>query len=253
MSEENNNNTNNPKWTEETKSGFIEGIVRAFDGFVGTFKKNGLATVSFILVLFMILYSFVLHPIDINSIVTKALQQSKLEEMEQKQRSIQQRLQSDKIMLNMMDELTSNYGVDRAMLFELHNSTQNISGIEFLYMSCSYEVLNPNDYDIEYVADSFQKQYLTQFVGNESYNKLKHTDYLYFSNLEDYHRSNYRLIAKLRHFGANSVMLIPFVDGKNMPLLILVLVSDSKEMDAQKIYNYVKSFRTSIEANLMNI
>lgn len=244
---------NNIKWTEETKSGFIEGIIKAFDIFVQTFKKNGLATVTFILVLFMILYSYVLHPININEIVTKAINQSKQDEIELQQKSIQQRLQSDKIMLNIMNELSANYGVDRAMLFELHNSTQNISGIEFLYMSCSYEVLNPDDYNIEYIADSFQKQYLTQFVGTESYNQLKHTDYLYFSNLENYHRSNYRLIAKLKHFGANSVMLIPFVDSKNMPLLILVLVSDSDEMDAQKIYNYVRGFRTSIEQNLMKI
>lgn len=237
----------------EKKSGFVTAIVKAFDGFVATFKKHGLLTVTFILVLFLIFYSFLWHPLNINEIVTKAINQSKQDDIELQQKSINQRLESDKIILNIMDELSSNYGVDRCMLFELHNSTQNISGIEFLYMSASYEVLNPNNYDIDYIADNFQKQYLTQIIGAETYNKLKHTDYLYFNNLETYNRSNYRLLSKLRQFGAKSVMLIPFCNAKHMPLIVLVLVSDENEMDAQRIYNYVKTFRTAIETNLMNI
>ena len=241
------------KWTEEKKSGFVEGIVKAFDGFVQTFKKHGLLAVTFIMLLFLVFYSFILHPLNINQIVTQALNQNKQEEIELKQKSIEQRLKSDKIMLTIMNELSLNYGVDRSLLFELHNSTQNISGVEFLYMSCSYEVLNPNDYNLEYIADNFQKQYLTQIIGSESYNQLKHVEYLYFNHLEDYRRSNYRLIAKLKHFDAHSVMLIPFCDKKNMPLLILVLVSNNNEMDAQRIYIYVKQFKTSIEENLMTI
>lgn len=241
------------KYIEEKKSGFINSIVKAFDGFVNIFKKNGLLTVTFILVLFMVFYSFIFKPIDMNNIITRALDKSKKEEIQQQQKSIEQRLESDKIMLSIMNELATHYGVSRSMLFELHNSTQNLSNVEFLYMSASYEVLDPNDYEIEYVADNFQKQYLTQIIGSDTYNKLKHSDYLYFNNLENYHRSNYRLISKLKQFGANSVLLIPFCNSNKIPLLILVLVSDNDEMDPAKIYDYVKTFRHSIEMNLMTL
>lgn len=238
---------------EESKSGFVNGIVKAFDKFVATFKKHGLLYVTFILVLFMILYSFIIYPINLNDIVQKTITDNKKAEQELAQKSMQQRLQADKIMLSVMNELCANYGVDHAMLFELHNSVVNASGVDLLYLSASYETINPNDYDEEYIADNFQRQFLTQTIGQESFAQLKHAEYLYFNNLDNYHRTNYRLIAKLKHFGAKSVMLIPFTNADKVPLLILVLTSKNNEMDAQKIYNYVKNFRSSIENCLMNL
>lgn len=239
-------------FTEETQSGFVKGITEAFDIFVSTFKKNGLAVVTFILVLFMILYSFILHPIDINSIVMKALEKNEQMIEKMQEENIQQRLKADKLVMDIMTTLTEDYGVDRCMLFEMHNTTQNLSGVDFLYMTCSYEMLNPEDGEIEYIADNFQKQFLTNFIGQDTYNQLKHKDYLYFTNLENYHRSNYRFINKIKKFDAKSLMLVPFV-AKNRPLILLAIISNTNELDAPKIYSYVKTFRTQIEENLMNI
>lgn len=240
------------KYNKETKSGFVGAIVNAFDGFVSTFKKHGLLAVTFILVLFLLFYSFILHPININEVVMKALEKNDQIKIEQQQKSIEQRLEADKLIMDVMENLVSDYGVERVMLFEMHNSTQNLSGVEFLYMSCSYEVLDPNNGEVEYISDNFQKQYLTNFIGRDGFSQLKHKEYLYYPNLAEYHRNTYRFINKMKKFDAKSVMLIPFC-SEGRPLLVMVIASHNPTMDAESIYNYVKKFKSSIEKNLMSI
>lgn len=126
MSERNEeqNTSENGNFVPETKSGFIDGIVKAFDIFVGTFKKNSLLTVTFILTLFMLLNSFVLHPIDINKIVTETLQKEDQVRIELVEKSIQQRFEADKMINQLMNELVEDFDVNRAMMFELHNGSK---------------------------------------------------------------------------------------------------------------------------------
>lgn len=247
-------------YTEEKKSGFFAAIVKAFDSFVQTFKKHGLLTVTFILVLFLLFYSFILHPVDVNKIVLQAFQEESKLKQEQIKAAIEQRLEADKLMLTLMNHLVENYHVDRALVFEMHNGSQNLSGCEFLFLSAVSEVLSnrtdslgANGYDLDYIADSFSKQHITNIIGETTYNRLKTERYLYYSNLSQYTRSTYRLINKLKTIGhAKSVMLIPFVsDGK--PLVILVLCSHNETLDAEGIYKYVDGFKSSIERNLMSI
>lgn len=245
------------KYIEEKKSGFVNSIVKAFDGFVGVFKKNGVAVVSLILVLFLIFYSFILHPIDMNQIVKDVMHKEEKIKQEQMNQSIQQRLEADKMMMAIMNHLVDYYDVDRALVFEAHNGSQNLTGTEFLFLSATSEVLsnkaNDDDkYSLDYIADNFSKQFISNIIGETTYKRLKTERYLYYSNLDEYNRTTYRLINKLKNFGAESVMLIPFVsDGK--PLVILVLTSHSTTMDAEQIYKYVEGFKSSIEKNLMNI
>lgn len=188
-------------FNRETKSGLVEGIVNAFDKFVRTFKKHGLWVVTFILVLFLIFYSFILHPLNVNDIVMKALERNQKELVEAKERSIQNRLEADKIIMQVMQNVVERDNISRVMLFELHNNTQNISGVDFLYMSCTYEMLTPEDGEIEYVADSFQKQYLSNFMGQQVIAQLMHREYIVYDHLDNYHRTNYRFITKLKQYG----------------------------------------------------
>lgn len=257
MSEENNNNTNSPKWTEETKSGFIEGIVRAFDGFVKVFKTNGLWLVTFIMLLFMIFYSFILNPININDVVTKALEREGQIKQEQMDASVEQRIEAEKLILTMMNHLTQSYNVDRCLTLEMHNGSQSLTGSEFLFLTATAEVLSDkaddetDAYNLDYIADNFQRQHISNVLGETTYNRLKVEKYLYYSNLDKYNRSAYRLINKLRLFGAKSVILIPFV-AQNKPMVILVCCSHYDTMDANAIYKYVEGYKMAIEKYLIN-
>lgn len=244
----------NDNYIKESKSGFIDGIVGAFDRFVQTFKKHGMLAVTFILVLFLCFYSFILHPLNVNDIVMKALQRNEQMKSEQKEKSYEQRLAADNLLQDVMQNIVERDSVSRVMLFELHNNTQNISGVDFLYMSCTYELLTPEDGDIEYINDSFQRQYLSNFMGHAVMNQLRHKDFISYDNLDDYHRNNYRFIAKLKQYGAKSAMVIPFCIEHGQPLLLMVVVNNrSGKMDAQSIYNYVKQYRKAIETALMGV
>lgn len=258
MIDKDHNINNDINFDSEKRSEFWQGIVNAFDTFVVVFKKNGLATVTFILVLFMIFYSYILHPIDINKIVTEALQKEDAIRTEQIEKSIEQRFEADKIINGIMTDIVDNYNVNRCLLFEIHNGTQNLSGIEYLFYSVTNEVINNKNengqtvYDLDYTADNFQKQHVANFIGQVVYNRLKHEKYLYFPNLENYHRTSYRFLNKLHNNGAESVMIIPFLSN-NIPMVILVLTSKDPEMESASIYNYVERFRPQIEKYLMNI
>lgn len=246
------------KYTEESKSGFIAAIVKAFDGFVRTFKKHGLASVTFILVMFMILYSFVLHPIDINKIVTDALKKESIIKQEEMNKSIQQRLEADKMINSLMSEIIDEFDVNRCLLLSLHNGSASIANVEYLFYSATNEMISTNNkngedvYDISYEADGFQRQLIGNLIGNATFKRLIHEPYLYFSDLERYHRNNFRFIYKMQQIGANSCMMIPFVSN-NIPELVLVVSSKEPEMPAQQIYNLVEKYRSRIEINLMNI
>lgn len=242
-----------PDWTPETKSQFIDAIVKGFDGFVKTFRKNGLLFCFLILLLFMLLYSFVLSPIRIGEIVEKLMDAQRKEKVEDIERHVQQRMEADRLMLNIMNSITEDYDVDRCMVFEAHNSTNNLSQVPFLYLTCSSEILagdTTNGEDIDYISDSFSHQMISNFIGSITWNRLKHEKYLSFNHLENYKRNTYRFINKMRDFGAHSLMIIPFVSS-NVPLVLLVVSSRAETIPAEKIYAFVEKFRPEIEKNLM--
>ena len=80
---------------------------------------------------------------------------------------------------------------------------------------------------------------------------LRHKDFLYYNNIENCNHPNHRLLHKLRKLDAKSVMLIPFRNSKNQPLLILAVISNTGDFDAKSIYKYVKPYENSIKQALM--
>lgn len=256
MSEENTNKDN--RFDKETQSAFVKGITESFDAFVKVFKANGLATVTFILVLFMIFYSWILKPVDLNTIVKEALKKESIIKQEEMSKSIQQRLEADKMINNLMAEIIDEFDVNRCLLLSLHNGSASIANVEYLFYSATNEMISTNNkngedvYDISYEADGFQRQLIGNLIGNATFKRLIHEPYLYFSDLERYHRNNFRFIYKMQQIGANSCMMIPFVSN-NIPELVLVVSSKEPTLPAQQIYNLVEKYRSRIEVNLMNI
>lgn len=249
---------NKQQFDSEKKSDFFGNIVKSFSTFVGTFKEHGLLYCFIVMFGFMLLYSFILNPVDINKIVIDALQSEKKIEMEQQRKSIQQRMEADRMIVDIMNTLVADYDINRIMLLETHNGTQNLNGIEYLFASATIEVINTHNvdnedvYDIDYQADMFQRQHLANLFGEVVWNRLRHEKYLYFSNLEKYHRSTYRFVNKFKEIGAKSLLIIPFCSN-NIPVVMMVITSKEDEMPAQRIYDYVEKFRSQIEKNLMNI
>ena len=236
---------------KKTSNNFITICVNAFKKFVAVFKKNGVATVTYILLLFLIFYSFVINPININNIVEKALDNRHNQTQQLKEESANRRMAADEILIPIMENIAERPDVSRVLLFEKHNSTQNLSGIDFLYLSSTYETIDPNQLDLDYIGDSFQKQYVTNMLGTEIMGLLRHQDFLYYNNIENCNHPNHRLLHKLRKLDAKSVMLIPFRNSKNQPLLILAVISNTGEFDAKSIYEYVKPYENSIKQALM--
>lgn len=251
-------NDNKQQYETEKKSDFISSIVKAFDIFVETFKKHGLASVTFILVLFMFFYSFILNPVDINTIVKEALKKESIIKQEEMNKSIQQRLEADKMINSLMSEIIDEFDVNRCILLSLHNGSASIANVEYLFYSATNEMISTNNkngedvYDISYEADGFQRQLIGNLIGNATFKRLIHEPYIYFSDLERYHRNNFRFIYKMQQIGANSCMMIPFVNN-NIPELVLVVSSKEPTLPAQQIYNLVEKYRSRIEINLMNI
>lgn len=238
---------------EKKKSDFniVTIVTNAFDSFVKVFKKNGVATVSYILILFMFFYAFIINPVNINSIVEKALIENRNNIKTDKDNSVQKRMAADEVLIPVMEDIAEREDVSRVLLFEKHNNSQNISGIDFLFLSSTYECISPDDIELDYIGDSFQRQYVTNFLGKEILGLLKYKKYLYYNHIEDCNHTNHRLLHKLRRFDAKSVMLIPFLNDNKQPLLILAVISNKGEIDYNEIYNKLKPFESNIKQSLM--
>ena len=58
----------------------------------------------------------------------------------------------------MMVRLIDKYeNIHRILLLEKHNSLQSLSGVDFLYLSCSMEMLTPNSMHLKYLSEDLQK------------------------------------------------------------------------------------------------
>lgn len=238
-------------------SDFMSSIIQAFNNFVNVFKQNGLVTVTFVLMLFMLLYSFVINPVNINDIVQQTLIKEKSVNIEMQEQSIDRRIKADKIINEMMEHIVDNFNVNRCLMLEIHNGTSNLAGVDYLYYTATNEVISTansdehaDEHDIEYVADMFQRQNISNFIGTTTYNKLKYKAYVYYDNLDNYARNQYRLVHKMKLIGAESMMLVPFVKN-DIPMAILLVSSKDKSMNARDIYDCVDSYKNIIEANLM--
>lgn len=241
------------------KKSIVEGFASGFKDFICTFKEHGLSFCLFILLIFLASFSFIIHPININELVVNALQKEKQIELEKQKKSIEQRMAADKLIVGIMNDLIERYSmINRICLLETHNGSQNLSGIEYLFASMTIEVINTYNtnnqdvYEMDYIADHFYHQHLSNLFGQSVWNRMKYEKYLYFNNLESYHRSTYRFVNKFKEIGANSLILIPFCSN-NIPVIMLVITSKENNMPCDQIYNFVDKFRGEIEKNLMEI
>ena len=232
----------------------LTSLSTAFNKFVLTFKKNGLLYTTIILLLFILTFTLIINPIRIDSIIEEQIEKhydkTKDEEQKQKSENDVKRIKADEIITPLLEDIQGKFQLDRVILFESHNNTENIAHCPFLFYSATYEVIDCDDYAIDYISDSFQRQYTNNFLCNEVMTMLKHKDYLYYDNLQNYNRNKSRLLIKLKRFDVKNAMLIP-ICSKEGQVIMLIVVCNSEIIDCESVFKYLKPSLSQISQSLM--
>lgn len=232
----------------------LTSLSTAFNKFVLTFKKNGLLYTTIILLLFILTFTLIINPIRIDSIVEEQIEKhydkTKDEEQKQKSENDVKRIKADEIITPLLEDIQSKFQLDRVILFESHNNTENIAHCPFLFYSATYEVIDCDDYAIDYISDSFQRQYTSNFLCNEVMTMLKHKDYIYYDNLQDYNRNKSRLLIKLKRFDVKNAMLIP-IRSKEGQVIMLIVVCNNETIDCEEVFKYLKPSLSQISQSLI--
>lgn len=246
----NDNITENKGWISE----IVTAVITAFNKFISIFKNNGIIYSLVLMLIFILFHTLIVNPIRLDNLLEQRLQhqweKEKKEEVEKKQENEDKRLKADELITPIMEELQAKYNLDRVILFEAHNNSTNIANLPFLFYSASYEVINIDDYDTDYISDSFQRQYTTNFLGNENFVMLQHKDYLYFNNLKNYKRNKSRLLVKMKRLSIDNVMLIPIHNKKQQPILLLVICNNNP-INCDEVFDYLKPFLNQIMESLI--
>lgn len=232
----------------------LTSLSTAFNKFVLTFRRNGLLYTTIILLLFILTFTLIINPIRIDTIVEEQIEkhysQTKDEEQKQKSENDVKRIKADEIITPLLEDIQSKFQLDRVILFESHNNTENISHCPFLFYSATYEVIDCDDYAIDYISDSFQRQYTSNFLCNEVMTMLKHKDYIYYDNLQNYNRNKSRLLIKLKRFDVKNAMLIPII-GKEGQVIMIIVVCNNDAINCDEVYRYLKPSLSQISQSLI--
>lgn len=212
--------------------------------------KNGILTGVLIAIIIVVIYSILIHPVNINKIVEKAFEKEKTEMLEETEKAIERRLQADEIIAPIAEEILQQYHLGRFLCFEKHNSIQSISGIDFLYFSATIETLNADELDLDYIADDFQRQSVSNQFGALISN-LRYKDFLYIPNIGNCHHASHTVIRRFNKLGANSLLFVPLRDKKHRPVVILCFTSKHPEMDYVGILEALKPHMSLIKQLLI--
>lgn len=217
----------------------ITKITEAFTRFIAAIKKYGILISLYAVALLIILYSFIVNPINPNSVVEKLYEKKEKEHVE----SIDKRMQADAYVPQILKKIRLEYNLYRVCLLELHNNTENLNGVSFLYFSMMYEDFDFRNDSITEIADSYQHQRITQYA--DLFSDIKKNNYAYYYNLKEYNSEHsYRLIKKIANTGANSILYLPLRDNGQIKGLLTL----SSNQDNINIAEIGSKISTEIEA-----
>lgn len=219
----------------------ITKITNAFNRFVATIKKHGVLISLYAVALLIILYSFIVNPVNPNDLINEL----KINKEKEHKESINKRMEADTYVPQILKKIRLEYNLYRVCLLELHNNTENLQGVSFLYFSMMYEDFDFKDDSIIEISDSYQQQRITQYA--DLFKDIKRNNYAYYSNLKDYNQEHsYRLIKKVAASNANSILYLPLRHNGQIKAL-LTLSSDKNEIDIRKIGGSISADIASIE------
>lgn len=239
-------NYNNSNWY----TSILNGIASALGKFVSVFKHNGLIYTALVMVLFICFYTLVINPIRVDKIVEQRFETIYQTERQKEAETINRRLQADEIVGDIMTRMIDKFpAIHRCLLLEAHNSLKSLQNVDFLYYSCTMEMLTPNSRHFTYLSEDLQRQMRVNLIGQNMVNTLKHRDYIFYDSIAECKHPDHRLIHKLANAGDSEAIIIPFTNESYEPVILLVISGD--ELPVSDIVEYVSEFRKQIESCLM--
>ena len=235
-----------PEWITK----IISGLTTTLGKFIAIFKKHGFVYSLFAMFALLCLYTLIINPIRIDKIVEKRFETMYQNEKAKEAETIQRRLEADEIVGDIMTRMIDKFpNIHRCLLLEAHNSLKSLQNVDFLYYSCTMEMLTPNSRHFNYLSEDLQRQMRANLIGQNMVNTLKHRAFIFYDNISDCKHPDHRLIHKLAVAGDNQALIIPFTNESNEPVIILVISGD--ELPVDEIVSYVNDFRKNIESCLM--
>lgn len=202
-------------------------LSNAFSKVVGAVKRNGVLMSTWGVILFLVLYTFIINPINVNEI----LKEKKIEMEKEHSENIDKRLLADQMIPTILENIRLKYNLDRVCLLEMHNSTQNMNGVSFLYLSMIYEEVADS---LDYITDAYQYQR----TGNYSdlFLQMKRDGYVIINDMEHCEDIRFKRITKrMVKNGAHSAMFIPITNTNGRIDAVLVLSSADSIIDSREI------------------
>lgn len=236
---------NTKKESEKTWiGGVFEAIVSGFTKALGEIKKHGLMVSLFTLIILVLLWSLIINPIHFNEMIEHQFYKYIENEKDTKEMMIERRIEANDIVGDIMSKLLFKFKCNRVLLLEKHNSVQSLGNVDFLYLSCTLEMLDNNNPQIDYVSEDLQRQMVMNLLGNDVIGLLKHSKYLVYDDLPNYKKSQCRLLNKLKAEGEKEAIIYPFCDKKHRPLMILVICGEN--LNVKEIVDYIDGYSHQI-------
>ena len=211
-----------------TISEIINALSNAFAKVVSAVKRNGALISAWAVLLFIILYNFIIYPININEIIKEKHDQMEAQHNE----NVDKRLLADQMIPTILENIRIKYNLDRVSLLEMHNSTQNINGVSFLYLSMIYEEVADS---VDYITDSYQYQRTGNFY--EMFTDMKTDGCVILNDMDNIKDPKYaRITKRMVKNGTHSAMFLP-IFNQNMRIdAVLVLSSARDTINSKEIW-----------------
>lgn len=129
------------------------------------------------------------------------------------------RMEAGPVVSSVLKDLILDLGATRAVLCEMHNGTNNLNGIPFLYADAVYEEIVRT---ADYVTDEYKNFNMARypFIGNHFY------DQIWIGTRDDIEAEDPHLAAKLKYTGAEFGAL-QVIQGLRAPLGFLAVTYDA--------------------------
>ena len=115
---------------------FIPAIV---DPMIKFIKNFGIAkAVGYLVILLCVGYTTV-SLMNIDKTIDRALDRSNTEKADEHDRAVTKRYENSPVIDKLLEEIMYKYGADRVCVVEMHNGTNNVAGLPFIYGEMTYE------------------------------------------------------------------------------------------------------------------
>ena len=203
-------------------------LSNAFTKVVSAVKKNGALISAWAVLLFLVLYTFIINPINVNEI----LKEKKIEMEAQHNENVDKRLLADQMIPTILENIRIKYNLDRVSLLEMHNSTQNINGVSFLYLSMIYEEVADS---VDYITESYQYQRTGNFY--EMFSEMKKEGCVILNDMDNIKDSKYtRITKRMVKNGTHSAMFFPIFNNNMRIDAVLVFSSARDTINSKEIW-----------------